>query len=221
MTLEELCTKFECYTDIKDLVSNSEYSSKELLISDVSTSLSSKGYSLSYEEIDSNIQTVLPDFIPSYYYFNNDTSILYAFLKKNINRMLLDNPSLALYVNHHGIIIKRDDLIVDGIFLSFILPEHQQIFEGYNPQIYYKSDIIRIPKNPLIWKHEDCDVRFKIPVSGLSSLYEDPSIGIAISEKSYNEIWNDYSFLYLKWDFPSELLDELYSIGGEYDSKNN
>lgn len=85
----------------------------------------------------------------SYYHFSGDTSILYAFDKRSSQNMLLENPELAQYISDASIIIKKDDEIYDGIYLSYILPEHEVIFEDYNPILLKKDTILPLPEDPL------------------------------------------------------------------------
>jgi len=219
MTLHDLYAKWECYEDIKTCVSLVEYTENASLIQDVSTMLSTDGYDLSEQQIENNINIILPEFVGGYYNFPQDTSLLYAFSKKNINKMLVANPVLALYVDENDIIVKNYDTESDGVYLSFILPEHEQVFKQYSPWFLEKENAVKIPWNPTDWEYEDRNERCMIITNDLAELYATPSIGIDIHNKSITIEWNKYSFLYLDNDFPSDLKDNLISAGGEIEAR--
>lgn len=224
MTLHDLYAKWACYEDIQTCVTTTEYSDTQTLIQDVSSMLTanpSHEYNLTQDQIENNIQTILPEFVPAYYYFNNDVSLLYAFSKKNINKMLVYNPSLALYVDQNDILVKKSDPYSDGIFLSFILPEHEAIFNQYSPTIYEKATIISIPENPTEWKYPEFSERCMINTNSLAELYVDPSIGMLIYATSTLYEWRRISFLYMDASiFDQNLKEDLINIGAEFENKS-
>jgi hypothetical protein len=158
----------------------------------------------------------------SYYNFPGDTSILYAFSKSNSQKMLLDHPALSQYIHESNIIIKREDHHYDGIYLSYLLPEHEVLFEDYDPLIINKADILPLPSNPLEWKHEDSDLRFVTFKSNLENLLlENPSLSAEIGG-NYREEWRSYSIIYYNQDLDVSVYSLMSdpSIFGEFETKS-
>lgn len=216
MTIQDLKDENACFSTTKELLFSNEYSEKLTLVSDVSTSLTSQGFNISDEVISQKIDILttgifnLPDF-----YFPGDTSLLYSFDSGDIGKMLIDNPGLSEYVEEHNIQIRNNGDSGKGIYLTYVLPEHLQLFESYNSS-YFGKDAILLFKNRYLWKEEDSSVRYLISDSSLVNLYEDPSTAEWISEKSLTDyVTNNYLFLYEKTPYTEEQRNFMISSGAE------
>lgn len=215
MTIQDLKEENACFSTTKELLISNEYTERGALVSDVSTSLASQGYEISSEEISLKIDELLGGvFYLSSYYFPGDTSINFVFSNDNIDKMLIENPDFSEYVQEHNIIVKEVSNIERGVYLSFILPQHLEIFEKYGPLYFDKDNIIQF-RDDYDWKYVT-DRRYLISKRALVDLYKTPSNAEWISQKSYVDyIKGNYIFLYEHTPYTTAQRNILISAGAE------
>lgn len=191
MIFEQIQLEMDCYAKTKELACGSEYASKSALVTDIATDVST-----SEQIAERYADHVLPTFDVGYCYFPGDTSLFYGFNKGDLNMMIVKNPGLSEYVVDNSINIKEEDPTVSAIYLSYIYPQHQDIFNNYPYQYFTKDNIVRSPFNPLDWEYDALNQRWVLKTADLADLYRDPSVANSISAVTTATEWRNYTFLY-------------------------
>jgi hypothetical protein len=224
MIFDDISKEITATQIVKDLINSNPYNLKEELYVDVSTSFfNSEGYGLSENEVISFTEQTLnaPFQDLSLYYFENDTSLLYCFDRNEASKLLLENPELSSYINDNNIIIMENNEFY-AIYLKFILPEHEELFSSYYHTFLTKDTVCRLPKNPIIWKYPDLEVRCVINEDNLTVLYRNiPNEAINISNNGTIESWRNYKIIYFDTGFAQSTQTALENHGAQFENINN